>query len=483
MNEDYLTPFSFTFNGSLRVETRGSNLSCDAGAFILRELENKLDLVGDLAERIEDPRNPDSITHPMVELLRARLFALALGYTDQDDLDFLRDDPILRLGVSVRRGTRPLDEPDEEENVPDGLASQPTQSRLVKTLSSEHNLDVLNDTLAEWAARSFRERGLSGPVVLDIDSFPIEVYGSQPGSAYSGHYGIRCFHPLVTMLSETADVLRADLRPGNVWTAAGALEHLSCVLDQAVDRFGGVAAVRGDAGFPDEGFLSLLEVRDVRYALRLRTNDVLERLAKPYIRRPPGRPPKEPRTWFHELTYAAGPWSRERRVVLVVQERPGELFLDHFFLVTNFSGQEMPPEELLEFYRARATMERHIGEIKSVLSPALSSAPRPKSHYRGRRPKKTTAPRDGEKANAATFLLYMLGYNLMNITRNLLADTQKADEPVPSLARIRSSVLKVAARLTRSARYATFVVNETCRRLWAPLLARIRRIVRVASHL
>jgi len=285
------------------------------------------------------------------------------------------------------------------------------------------------------------------------------------------------------MISGTADVLRADLRPGNVWTADGALDHLSCVFDQAVDRFGGVAAVRGDAGFPDEGFLSFLELREVPYVLRLKKNPVLERLAEPYLHRPPGRPPKEPRTWFHELTYAAEPWSRKRRVVLVVQERPGELFLHHFFLVTNFSEEEMPPEELLEFYRARATMERHIGEIKSVLSPALSSAPRPKSHYRRRRPKKTTPPRDGEKANAATFLLYMLAYNLMNITRNLLADTQKADEAVPSLDRIRSFVLKVAARVTRSARYVTFVVNETCRKLWEPLLARIRRIVRVASHM
>jgi hypothetical protein len=470
MGTEDLTPFSFTFNGSLRVETRGSRLSSDAGTF------------KDLADRIQDPRNPDFITHPMVELLRARLFALALGYTDQNDLDFLRDDPVLRLGVSERRGTNPLDKPDEEENVPDGLASQPTQSRLVRTLSCEFNLEVLNDTLAEWAARSFRELGLSGPVVLDLDSFPIVAYGSQPGSAYSGHYRIRCFHPLVTMLSGTAAVLRAELRPGNVWTADGVLDHLSCVFHQAVERFGGVAAVRGDAGFPEEGFLSFLELREVPYALRLKRNAVLERLAEPHLHRPPGRPPKEPRTWFHELTYAAGSWSRKRRVVLVVQERPGELFLHHFFLLTSFSEEEMPPEDLLVFYRARATMERHLGEIKTVLSPALSSAPRPKSHYRHRRPEKTTPPLDGEKANAATFLLYMLGYNLMNITRNFLADTQKADEPVPSLDRVRSVVLKVAARLTRSARYATFVVNETCRRLWEPLLARIRRIVRVPSH-
>jgi len=342
MGNGYDTPFSFSFNGSLRVETRGSNLSSDAGTFILRELESKLDLIKDFAAEIEDPRNPDAITHPMVELLRARLFALALGYTDQDDLDFLRNDPMLRLGVSVRRGTKPLDEPDEEEKVPDGLASQPTQSRLVRTLSSEYNLEVLNDSLAEWAARTFKARGLSGPVVLDIDSFPIVAYGSQPGSAYSGHYGMRCFHPLITMLSETADVLRADLRPGNVWTADGVLDHLSCVFHQAVERFGGVAAVRGDAGFPEEGFLSFLERREVPYALRLKKNKVLERLAKPYLKRPPGRPPTEPRTWFHELTYAAEPWSRKRRVVLVVLERPGELFLHHFFLLTNRAPRLLP---------------------------------------------------------------------------------------------------------------------------------------------
>jgi hypothetical protein len=478
-----LTPFSFSFNGSLRVETRGSSLSANAGALILRELESNLGLVEDLAVRIWDPRDPELITHPMSELLRSRLFALALGYIDQDDLDFLRDDPILKLGVSERRGTKPLDEPGEDENVPDGLASQPTQSRLIQTLSDEFNLDILNDALAEWAARSFHELGLSGPVVLDIDSFPIQVYGSQPGSAYSGHYGYRCFHPLVTMLSGTAAVLRANLRPGNVWTADGALEHLSSVLDIADARFEGVAAVRGDAGFPEEGFFSLLESRGVPYVLRIKRNSVLNQLAEPYLRRPPGRPPKEPRTWFHELRYAAEPWSKERRVVLVVQEQPGELFLHSFFLVTSYSPEEMPPEQLLDFYRERGTMEQHLGEIKSVLSPALSSAPRPKSHYRGEEPKKITPSRDGEKANAATFLLYLLAYNLMNIARNLLAETQAADEPVPSLDRVRSFVLKVAARLTRSARYAIFTVNEACRRLWEPMLARIRRIVRVASHM
>jgi len=470
-------PFRFSFNGSLRVETRGTSLSADAGALLLREIDERHGLIEHLAGEIDDPRNSEKVTHPLKELLRARIYALSLGHTDQDDLDFLRDDPVLRLSVSERKGTSPLDEP-EEPLVPDGLASQPTQSRLVRALSSGCNLGALNDELFTWAVREFDDLGLKGPVVLDIDSFPIQVHGSQPGSNYSGHYHMRCFNPLVTMLSETGAVLRADLRPGSTWTSKGDVEHLEHVFDRS-DAFGGVQAVRGDAGFPDEELFSFLEGQGVPYVLRLKTNNVLEGLAAPHLGSPPETPPKEPRTWFHELSYRAEPWSMARRVVLVVLERPGQLFVDYFFLVTNFDAQEMPGEELLEFYRARGTMERHIGEIKTVLSPALSSSPRPKTHYRREMPSRRTPSLDAAQANAATFLLYLLGYNLMNIARNLLATTRRADEPVPSLARVREHVLKVAGRLVRSARRAVFVINESCRALWQALLRRVARIRRV----
>lgn len=475
MGEPHSSTFGFTFNRSLRAVSRGSDLSADAGALFLREVDERLMLIRSLAARVYDPRNQALITHPMEELLRSRIFAMALGYTDQDDLDFLRHDPIFRLAVSQRRGLSPLDEP-EDCHTPDGLASQPTQSRLVRTLSTGPNLEAMNDFLMTEAEREFRALGLEDGVVLDIDSFPIKVYGSQPGSAYNGHDHMRCFHPLITMLSETSAVLRADLRPGNVYTSVGAVEHLTHVLDRAASSFGGVDAIRGDAGFPCDDFFALLEQRNIRYALRLSLNDRLKALANPYLHRPPGRPPRDPRVWLHELSYQAAPWSRARRVVLVTLERKGELFLDSFFLVTNFSVREMPAEELLEFYRARGSMERHIGEIKSVLDPKLSSAPRPKRHYRKQRPAKRSTPIDGLAANAASFLLFMAGYNLMNVVRNLLASTRKLGEPVPSLGRVRATVLKVATRLIRSARYAHFLVNGACRTAWSRLHERIERI-------
>ena len=115
--------------------------------------------------------------------------------------------------------------------------------------------------------------------------------------------------------------------------------------------------MRIDAGFPEDELLSALEARGTPYVARVRNNAVLDRLAAPFLSRPPGRPPAEPRTWCYELDYRAEPWARARRVVLVVMERAAELFLDHFWLVTNWTIEDQDAHDLLALYRARGTAE------------------------------------------------------------------------------------------------------------------------------
>ena len=44
-----------------------------------------------------DDRDPDRVTHLLPDILRARIFAIACGYEDGDDLDRLRFDPALKL--------------------------------------------------------------------------------------------------------------------------------------------------------------------------------------------------------------------------------------------------------------------------------------------------------------------------------------------------------------------------------------------------
>lgn len=488
MGERRMPLFRPRFNGSVAVEARPERLTTDPGALLIREVLDGLDLVGWLSERVSDPRDPERITHPMSELLRTSLILLAEGWRDQDDADFLRDDPVLRLSVSERRGPAPLEMRERTEGrvldknpeVPDGLASQPTLSRLTTLLGSEEHRMVLREGLLHSAARRIRalRRGHRlRHVTLDIDSFPLDSYGHQPGAEYNGHYHRTVFHPLIASLGETGDIVDARLRPGSVHTADGAAEFIHELIDRVEEQIGQVAAVRVDAGFPEDTLLGSLEGRRTPYVARLKGNKVLDRLAKPLLKRPAGRPPAEPRQWLYNLSYQAGSWSRERRVVLVVQERPDELFLHHFWLVTNIDVQDMSPAELLDFYRERGAAEGIIGEVKSVLEPALSSAARPKSCYRGS-PVSARESVDSFANNEARFLLNLLAFNLLHCARRLL---ERGTGHGWSLMRLRERILRVAARIVLHARRVTVVVHQDHARLWQALCRQLERMRTAAA--
>jgi hypothetical protein len=476
-----LSLFPADFNGSLRVESRPERLTAEAGAVILREVIERLGVGRFLADRLHDPRRPDLITHPLIELVHTELLMLGQGWRDRDDADALRNDPVMRLAVSSRRGISPLLSPPLAEGepkpknppVPDGLASQPTLSRLGRTISTAENRAVLRDALLVTAARRIKA-GRGGHrmrfATIDVDSLPVEVHGHQDGSEHNGHYHCRIFHPLVASLAETGDLLDMRLRKGNAHTAEGALVFIMPLLDRVERELCQVASVRIDAGFPEEELLAGLEQRRTPYVARVRNNAVLNRMAEPYLRRPPGRPPKEPRTWFYEMTYAAESWSRGRRVVLVVLEREEDLFLHHFWLITNWAEDQMPAGDLLDLYRQRGTAEGHFGELMSVLDPALSSSPRQKSHYRGQLPAKKTSPGDAFAQNEAILLLNALAYNVAHAARVLM---EMATGQGWSLLRVRERVLRVAARVLVHGRRAVLVINEASAKLWSTLWSRL----------
>ena len=381
-----------SFNRSLRLETRPELLSADTGALVQRELMERSGLIDWLTERLHDPRHPSSIRYPLSDLLRTRLLLLGQGWRDQSDADRLRQDPSLRVASQTRRGTAALEEGH-------GLASQPTLSRLLDTLSREENLPVLHQAVTELACRRIemlegrrRKRGGKTPrkkrrektMVLDVDGLPVEVHGHPPGSEWNGYYRQRMYHGLVASCAETGDLIDGEIFPGASYLGKKALKLTLRVVDRCRGRLCGSMIVRMDAGFPEPGLLEGLESRSVPYIARIRKNEVLNRMAKPYLTQPAGRSPDAPpRLWFHELTYQAESWDRARRVVLVVRERPEELYPDHFWLLTSLSRKRYEAQELLAQYRKRGKAEGHMGELMDVLDPALSSASRPKTHYRG----------------------------------------------------------------------------------------------------
>lgn len=86
-------------------------------------------------------------------------------------------------------------------------------------MTTEANLAALADLLGAWIDR-VHARKPQIAIVLDIDSSVSQTHGAQEGSAYNGHFGCTCYHPLF-VLNQFGDLERCALRPGNVHSADG----------------------------------------------------------------------------------------------------------------------------------------------------------------------------------------------------------------------------------------------------------------------
>jgi len=108
MGEAQNTLFEPKFNRSIKVETSEQKITSHAGAVLLRETDHQLGLIESVANQIQDPRNPEKIRYTTAELLRERIYAMALGSENQDDLDRLAHDPAMRMATWDRPGEADL---------------------------------------------------------------------------------------------------------------------------------------------------------------------------------------------------------------------------------------------------------------------------------------------------------------------------------------------------------------------------------------
>jgi len=73
----------------------GGAITSNGGALLLGAADRSIRLTDRLAKCFRDLRLADGITHTIADLLRQRIFGLALGYEDLIDHDQLRHDPAL----------------------------------------------------------------------------------------------------------------------------------------------------------------------------------------------------------------------------------------------------------------------------------------------------------------------------------------------------------------------------------------------------
>ena len=426
------------FDRRVRLEFRGSKISSDGGLLLFRELDEVLGLHDIAGGLLRDTHTSHNRLHSLVGLLRQSVFGRLAGYEDVNDADRLALDPVMRQVV----GGRAMDAK---------AASASHMGRFeTETLATSDNRTALADTSGQWIDR-VHERKPPKWTTLDMDSSVSPTHGAQEGTAWNGHFGCMCYHPLF-VFNQFGHLERCALRPGNVHSADG----WETVLKPVIARYAKhdlMRFFRGDAAFAIPKLYKTLETAGYFYAIRLRANRVLQGRIAHLLKHPVGRPPKGVKCVYGDFEHQAASWDKPRRVVAKVEWHPGELFPRVGFVVTNLP---MEPDEIIRFYNQRGTAEQYIKEGKQAINWTRLSC-------------------KGMAQNEVRLQLHALAYNLGAFLQGTDLPKEMADW---SLTSLQTRLIKIGARVVRHARAITFQLAEVAVSgdLFNRILAAIQRL-------
>ena len=322
MTECNLSNFGFAAWGKREVVARfdGGTISSDGGALLLRQTDQRLNLLPRLAECFLDGRNPERIEHSILEMLSQRIYGLALGYEDLNDHEQLRSDPV--FGVLAGR----------EEGSP-VLAGKSTLNRMelgAGTPDRYKKITFWKEALDELLVKVFVESQTTIPeqIILDVDTTDLPLHGKQEGRFFHGYYDEYCYLPLYIFCGE--HVLCARLRESNHDAAFGSLAEIRRIVAQIRAAWPEVRIIlRGDSGFCRNELMSWCESNRVDYVFGLARNQRLRRAigGQMWEATQQWEATGKPARVFTEFEYRTKTkkgWDRERRVVAKAEHIDGK---------------------------------------------------------------------------------------------------------------------------------------------------------------
>jgi hypothetical protein len=434
-------PFASVGPKAVLADFTGGRISTDAGALLLREVDNRLGLFDAIDAAIPDPRHPVFIVHPQRTMIAQRITAIALGYEDLNDHQTLRSDPVLQVAAGIA--------PDIDLT----LASPPTLCRLENRVDRQALIKFAEVLVDQFIASHFDP---PEHLILDFDATDDLIHGKQEGRFFHGYYDHDCYLPLYVFCGD--ELLTAYLRPSNI----DAAKHSRVVLKLLVRKLRAAwpavkITIRGDSGFCRWRLMRWCDSHGIGYVLGLAKNTVLERAARDEIDRAERqfRRTGQPQRVFGSFSYGAGSWERRRRVIVKAEHTAQGA--NPRFVVVNVPGD---PQELYEdVYCQRGEMENRIKEQQLDLFADRTSCHR-------------------FLANQFRLLLSSAAYVLVQgLRRTALAGTELAQAQVGT---IRVKLFKVAARVVVSVRRVVFQLASSYpyQEVFREVYARVRDVGR-----
>lgn len=418
----------------LTVRFEDERTSSDGGAILLKATDQRMGMIASMAESFADQRDASRVKHEVEELLSQRIFGIACGYEDGNDAARIAADPVLK----TLAGRDPFGE---------DLASQPSISRFERS-ATRKDLVRMSMSLMKRVVQAQRRgrEGWTRRITIDLDQTPAPTYGGQQLTFFNGHYDAYCYIPLVAAISFADEpdqyVVASVLRPGNAPDKRGAISLLSRLLPVLREAFPEAAlAVRLDAGFCAPEIIDYVESERLAYAIAFPSNVVLDRASEILMSEVRFLASKTGITEhrYAETTYKAGTWPNQRRVIFkaeVTQISGREPKDNPRYVVTNMHGSAQHIYE--NVYCRRGDFENRLKELKNDLSMDRMSC-------------------SSFLANQFRALMATAAFALFQEIRRSAITLARA-----TVSRLRIEVIKLAARVTTSARRIVFSLPRHC---------------------
>lgn len=465
------TPLSFGFQPLARrdvtADFAGGQISSEAGALLLRELEASTHIIQRFASCFIDHRDKESIEFSVEQLLAQRIYSLILGYEDLNDHDTLRFDPLLATLVgrvdptgSDRLLPRDKGKPLAGKSTLNRLELTPvgasSHSRYKKIVYIPHQQDELLVQLFVETTEEPEE------IILDLDTTNDTIHGNQEGRFFQGYYDEYCYLPLYIFCGH--DLLVARLLTADSDPAKAALAELPVLIKRIRRYWPNVRIiVRGDSAFSTDPLMRACEESNVDYIFGLAGNSRLQKELEPFLdeakKLVEQLPTPKAQRCFHDFPYQTlKSWSCTRRVVGKAEYLPDGP--NPRFVVTSLPDTLWDARSVYEdLYCARGEMENRIKEQQMGL-------------FADRTSTKTL------RANQLRLMLSSVAYVMLHLLRKLaLKNTELARAQVWT---IRSRLLKIGALVTVSVRRvfiqmsSAYPYQDLFRRVYDTLRSRIQ---------
>jgi len=449
MNHDTLLPFDLpaVARKKLTVDFEGGNQSSDGGLLLLREAERGLGVCERLARSLRDLRDASRVQHSLVELLKTRVFAICCGHEDGNDLDRLKDDPLLKIAV----GRAP------ESGA--ALCSQSTMSRL-ENMPGRTEAVRLTAALIDQFCASFATP--PAEITLDIDDTVDEVHGGQQLSFWNAHYDARCYLPMHVYHVDSGKPVVMILRAGKTPNGREVRTVIKHVTRRIRRHWPATRIVwRGDSHYGRAEAMDWAESSGCGYIFGLQGNSALEGLcaqAATTLRFRHLLSEQDKLRACVSFSYKPKTWKRPRRIVarLEASMQPtdsGELTqeIDIRYVVTSLDGD---PDYLYEtVYCARGQAENLIKLHKAQLASDRTSC-------------------HSATANQVRLVLHTAAYWIMHALRACIPATSPLARC--EFTTLRARLIKIGARVVEHAARIRVHLPTSCpeRNLFADIARR-----------